>query len=199
MVPPVHSLALGMILLVLAPAPAVAQEPLSPRVQELTEMCAACHGESGVPQEPTTPIIWGQREGYIYLQLRDYKRGDRKHEKMDAVVEQLERADMLALAAYFAAKPWPRNEQPEAKEDVALRAARANVAVNCTGCHQAQYQGEGTQARLAGQSREYLFTTMIETRNGVRGNNPGMTTLMRSITEADIAALADYLAGLQIR
>lgn len=39
---------------------------------------------------------------------------------------------------------------------------------------------------------------MIETRSGMRANNPGMTTLMKSIPEDDIAALAEYLAGLTI-
>ena len=45
------------------------------------------------------PIIWGQKEGYIYLQLRDFKSGVRKNEQMAAVTETLEREDLLALAA----------------------------------------------------------------------------------------------------
>jgi cytochrome c553 len=67
--------------------------------------------------------------------------------------------------------------------------------VGCTGCHQAGYLGEGTQPRLAGQSKEYLKKTMLDFRNKKRGNNPGMTDLMLAISEDDIAALADYLAG----
>jgi cytochrome c553 len=37
---------------------------------------------------------------------------------------------------------------------------------------------------------------MLEFRTGARGNNPGMTTLMNATSEEDIAALAEYLAGL---
>jgi cytochrome c553 len=170
----------------------------SKRLQEHVQLCAACHGENGVPQEKTTPIIWGQHVGYQYLQLRDYKSGERKNEQMTPVVELLEREDMLALAEYFAKKSWPRTTAKPASNDVALRAARANTAVGCTGCHQAQYQGEGTQPRLAGQTREYLHKTMLETRSGERGNNPGMTTLMKATSEDDIAALAEYLAALEI-
>ena len=33
-------------------------------------------------------------------------------------------------------------------------------------------------------------------RSGARGNNPGMSDLMKAITEEDIAALAAYLAAL---
>ena len=74
---------------------------------------------------------------------------------------------------------------------------RANGSVGCTGCHQGQYQGEGTQPRVAGQYREYLQQTMLDFRTRARGNNPGMTDLMLATSEADIAALAQYMAGLQ--
>jgi cytochrome c553 len=197
---------LVLLALVAVPAPGGTQDTdrLHPslqdgdRLQEQVKLCSACHGEKGIPQEKTTPIIWGQHQGYLYLQLRDFKNGDRKNEQMGPVAEPLERADMLALAEYFSKKAWPRTVQPPAKDDVALTAARANTAVGCTGCHQNQYRGEGTQARLAGQTREYLFKTMLEIRTGARGNNPGMTTLMKATNEEDIAALAEYLAGLRL-
>lgn len=197
-----------LVLLALAavPAPGGAQDTdrLHPsprdgdRLQEQVRLCSACHGEKGIPQEKTTPVIWGQHQGYLYLQLRDFKNGDRKSEQMGPIAESLERTDMLAIAEYFSKKAWPRTGQPPASDDVALTAARANTAVGCTGCHQNQYRGEGTQARLAGQTREYLFKTMLEIRTGARGNNPGMTTLMKATSEADIAALAEYLAGLRL-
>jgi cytochrome c553 len=180
----------------LAATHAAAQD--SKKLQDLVQLCAACHGEDGIPKDKLVPIIWGQHQGYLYLQLRDYKRGDRKHEQMTAVIEQVEREDMLALAEYYSKKPWPALGQPAAKDDVALIAAKANTAVGCTGCHQDQYRGEGTQARLAGQTRDYLQRTMIEIRNGVRGNNPGMTSLMKSIQEEEIVAAAEYLAGLVV-
>ena len=175
---------------------AMAQE--SKKLQEQIQLCAACHGENGNPQDKLVPIIWGQHQGYLYLQMRDYKRGDRKHEQMTLVIEQLEREDLMVLAEYFSKKPWPRLPQPPANDEVAFKAAQANTAVGCTGCHQDQFRGEGTQARLAGQTRDYLLRTMLETRSGVRGNNPSMMTLLKSITEDDIAALAEYLSGLTI-
>jgi cytochrome c553 len=110
----------------------------------------------------------------------------------------LERPDMLAIAEYYSKKPWPRNTQKPANDEIALKAARANTAVGCTGCHQEMYKGEGTQARLAGQNREYMQKTMLEIRSGVRANNAGMTTLMKSIQEDDIIAAAEYLAGLTL-
>jgi cytochrome c553 len=174
------------------PAPARAQT-----IEEKAQLCAACHGENGIPQDKTTPVIWGQYQGYLYLDLRDYKSGARKNDIMSPLAQTLERDDMMALALYFSQKRWPDLQQPSAPPDVAARAIRANASVGCTGCHQGQYQGEGTQPRLAGQSQEYLRQTMIEFRTRARGNNPGMTDLMLATSEDDIAALAQYMAGLQ--
>jgi cytochrome c553 len=185
------------VLLFCASPDANAQD--SARLQEQVQLCAGCHGENGVPQEKTTPIIWGQTLGYQYLQLRDYKNGDRKNEQMTPVVEMLERQDLLALAEYFSKQAWPRNLAPPVPPDVAERAARANTAVGCTGCHQGQYQGEGTQPRLAGQNEAYMSKTMLEIRTGERANNPGMTTLMKATSLDDIKALAQYLAALELR
>ena len=39
---------------------------------------------------------------------------------------------------------------------------------------------------------------MNDFRDKTRGNNPGMSDLMKATSPEDIAALAQYLAGLQI-
>jgi len=178
-------------LIALAPAAARAVS-----LEDNIAMCGACHGENGVPQEKTTPVIWGQTEGYLYLQLRDYKNGDRKNDQMQPVAGELAREDMFALAKYFAQKPWPKLGQPAAPRDVELIARRANGSVGCTGCHQGEYQGEGTQPRLAGQWKEYTLQSMLDFRTQTRANNPGMSDLMKATSEADIKAMAEYLAGL---
>jgi cytochrome c553 len=164
-------------------------------IDEQVQLCNACHGENGVPPDRATPIVWGQHQGYLYLQLRDYKRGDRKNDQMSPVAEALSRDEMMALAEYFSQKPWPDLRQPAAPEPMRARAQRANVAVGCTGCHLGEYQGAGTQPRLAGQTREYLARSMLDFRTQARGNNPGMSDLMKAISEDEIMALAEYLAG----
>ncbi len=164
-------------------------------IEEKAASCGACHGDTGIPQEKTTPIIWGQQEGYLYLQLRDFKRGSRKNEKMSPIAEALERDDMLALAAYFAQKSWPSLEQARATPDVAKRALVAIGSVGCTGCHLGEFQGDGSVPRLAGQSRDYLAKTIADFRSRERANNPGMSDLMNATSEEDLAAVAEYLAG----
>jgi cytochrome c553 len=165
-------------------------------IEEKVQICAGCHGEDGKPIDKTIPAIWGQQQGYIYIQLRDFKRGDRKNDIMQPIASAMERTDMLAIAEYFSKKPWPNLGQPRAPKEVAERALRANSSVGCTGCHLDQFQGDGTVPRLAGMSREYLTATMANFRTRARGNNPGMSDLMLATAPEDLAALAEYLAGL---
>ena len=180
--------------IMLMPAVAWAQT-----IEEKAQICGACHGENGVPQQKTMPVIWGQYQGYLYLQLRDYKSGARKNDIMSPLAQTMERDDMMALALHFSQKPWPDLQQQPAPPDVAKRAIAANVSIGCTGCHLGEYQGAGTQPRLAGQTREYLHQSMMEFRTRARGNNPGMTDLMLATSVEDVEALAQYMAGLQYR
>ncbi len=164
-------------------------------MEEKAELCAGCHGMDGKPVDKTIPTIWGQQLGYLYIQLRDFKRGDRKNGIMQPIASSMERDDMLAIADYFSKKPWPDLGQPAAPKEVANRAVRANGSVGCTRCHLDQFQGDGTGPRLAGMSREYLTKTIADFRTRARGNNPGMSDLMLATAPDDLAALAEYLSG----
>jgi cytochrome c553 len=172
--------------------------PIAARAQSIEEkaqVCSACHGENGIPQDNATPVISGQHQGYLYLQLRDYKLGTRANDVMAPIAQALERDEMMALAEYFSKQPWPNLRQPGANAEETAAAQRANASIGCTGCHLGEYQGDGTQPRIAGQRREYLAQTMLDFRTRARANNPGMTDLMRATSEAEIAAMAVYLAG----
>ncbi len=182
----------GCIVAALAAAPLAAAQPIEGKVQT----CGACHGENGIPPDKSWPVIWGQHQGYLYLQLRDFKSGARKSDVMGPIAQALERDDMLAVALYFSQKAWPNLRQARALDAIATRAARTNASVGCTGCHQAGYQGEGTQPRLAGQNADYILKSMMDFRTRLRGNNPGMSDLMNATSEDDLKAFAAYLAGL---
>jgi cytochrome c553 len=186
-----HALRALAFLFALVPFAAHAQS-----IGERAQACAACHGDNGVPADKSWPVIWGQHQGYLYLQLRDFKSGARKSDVMGPVVQDLSRDDMLALALYFSQKPWPDLRQPRAGAALAGRAGQTNTSVGCTGCHQDGYKGEGTQPRLAGQGADYLLKSMLDFRTRARGNNPGMTDLMNATSEDDLKAMATYLAGL---
>ena len=172
--------------------------PVAARAQGVAEkaaLCSACHGEQGVPITPDIPVIWGQNEGYLYLQLRDYKLGNRRNPMMDAVVAALEKQDMRDLAALFAGRPWPVLGQPSAPAAVAARAEQASSSAVCKSCHLDHWQGDSTTPRVGGQQVGYLRATMAAFRDGARTNNPWMAALLKTYPDADIDALARYLAG----
>lgn len=173
---------------------ALAADPVS----EKAKTCATCHGEQGVPINKTTPVIWGQDAGYMFYQLRDFKSGSRKNDLMSPIAAQLQQEELLPLAEYFSKQKWPNLQQPPAPDDVAANAQKAIASVGCISCHLSYFQGDGTTARLAGQWQDYLQATMLAFRDKSRGNNPGMSDLMKATSTDDIAALAKYLAGLQI-
>ena len=160
------------------------------------QLCAACHGENGVPQEKTTPIIWGQTLGYQYLQLRDYKNGDRKNDQMTPVVEMLERERSVGAGRILFEKAVAAQRRAGGASGCGGKGGARQYGGRLHRLPSGQYQGEGTQPRLAGQNEDYMAKTMLEIRSGERANNPGMTTLMKATSPDDIKALAEYLAGL---
>lgn len=168
----------------------------APPMPPAAQICTACHGAKGMPVDASIPVIWGQHEGYLYIQLRDFKRGARKNPQMSAIVAGMDRPQMLALAAWFAAQPWPDLQQKRAPRDVAHHAETVVGSAQCTQCHLGGFLGDSTNPRLAGQSHAYLQKTMTDFRSGARANNPWMTALLKTYSDADIQALAAYLAGL---
>lgn len=167
-------------------------------LKDLTDVCAGCHGEAGIPMDKTIPVIWGQKRAYILNQLLDFKYGRRKNELMSPVVDSLSKSDMEALATHFSEQKWPAIDQPTPSADDIAKAREVLHTVNCDGCHQAQYEGDTQRPRLAGQQAEYLLKTMNDFRTGDRKTYIGMTALLQSVHEETLKPVSEYLASLKI-
>ncbi len=165
-------------------------------IEEKAVLCGVCHGTKGIPDDKAIPIIWGQNAGYLYLQFRDFQKGARTDERMSLVAKEVVKADALALAEFFAAKPWPNTGAPAASKAETDTAKVAIKSVVCTSCHLEEFQGDSSVPRLAGQQRDYLLKTMTDFRNRTRANNPGMSDLMNTVTPEQLSAIAAYLTGL---
>lgn len=167
------------------------------QAQELDEMitlCTSCHGADGRPIEPDIPIIWGQEFYYLYVQLKDYNSGLRANDVMGPVAADLSKDQMKALAQHFSEKQWPTIGFRADDADIAA-AQSATTAGLCTQCHLGSYQGDSRVPRLAGQQPAYLERTMLEFKNKVRLNSPAKGSLLKAYDDADITAMAHYLAG----
>ena len=66
----------------------------------------------------------------------------------------------------------------------------------CTACHMEGYLGASTAPRLAGQQQAYLELTLSQFKTKQRGNNPGMSGIVETFPDADLAAIAAYLGSL---
>ena len=178
--------AIGIALAVGLP-PAHAQDGIEGKVA----LCAACHGQNGVPTDPkTTPPIWGQQQSYIMKQLRDFRTGERKSDVMAPIAKGLEEGDLRKYAAYFAGKKWP------AKKAAAKAGTLPKAAAQCQACHQPDFKGGEPAPRLAGMSYDYLVGQMSKFASDERSNNLDMPKFMRMVSEKERGAIARYLAGL---
>lgn len=166
-------------------------------------VCIACHGEGGNSTVPTFPRLAGMQAEYIAKQLNDYISGKRKSDMMGPIVATLKSDDVSALAAYFAAQ----KPQPGAVQDAKLAAAGkqlfddGNVETGvpaCVGCHQPGGTGNERYPRLAGQHQTYMIAQMTAFKSGERSNDKArvMRSVAERLTEKEIAAAAEYLAGL---
>ncbi len=163
-------------------------------LQERIELCTTCHGEAGLPEDKNVPIIWGQHFYYLYVQLRDYKAGRRANELMQGIVEDISKAEMKALAQHFSEQPWPNTGY---RADAAKSAAgeTAAGAGQCPQCHLGSYVGNSRVPRVSGQTLTYLERTMSEFKQRIRLNSPAKSSLFVSYSDADVAAMAEFLAG----
>jgi cytochrome c553 len=172
---------------------------------QASQICAACHGVDGNSPIPINPNLAGQHPEYLYKQLRNYKSGERENAIMNGIAATLSEDDMRNLAAYFAAQKPRQGSASDAKLASAgqklYRGGNAkNGLVPCAGCHSPTGAGIPAQyPRLKGQHAQYTVGQLQAFKAGQRANDTG--SMMRSIasrlTDADMAAVAEYVAGLK--
>jgi cytochrome c553 len=160
-------------------------------IEATAQLCAACHGQNGVPSDPkTVPIIWGQEPSYLFKQMRNYRNGERDNPIMSPIAKSLAEEDLRKIASYFAAKSWP------AQSATATPAPPPKGIAQCQPCHQPNFQGGPPAPRLAGLSYEYLVTSMHSFAANERTNNGDMPKFMQMLTDSERDAIARYLSDL---
>ncbi|MEP9374735.1 c-type cytochrome [Mesorhizobium sp. KR1-2] len=172
-----------------------AATPPPPEIADKVQLCASCHGADGKPVVEKVPIIFGQHMFYLLTELKDYRAGRRANETMAPIAAELSDDEMKALATYFAAQPWPNYSEVTSPEDSA-RAQSLAVEGQCTQCHLGGMLGDSRNPRLNHQKVDYLTQTITDLRDGARKNAAAMAAIVKDWSDADIAAMSHYLAGL---
>jgi cytochrome c553 len=165
-------------------------------IEQKAAVCQACHLTGTLQSTSVIPNIWGQSAGYIYIQLRDFKSGARNAPEdaaMRGFVAIMSDADMLQMAKYASAQPWPKIEPISTDTALLKKGAYAIAMGGCVGCHFNEWKGFSANPRIGDQSTAYLAATIRQLRSGSRANSPGMSDLVRTFDEGDIDAVAAYL------
>jgi cytochrome c553 len=169
-------------------------------IEQKAAVCKACHLAGTLQSNSVIPNIWGQSEGYIYIQLRDFKSGARNAPEdaaMRGFVAAMSDADMLEIAKYASTQPWPKVEPIATDAALLKKGANAMAVLPCGGCHFNDWKGFSANPRIGGQSTAYLAATFRQFRSGSRANSPGMSDLLRTLDEGDIDTIAAYLNAAQ--
>jgi cytochrome c553 len=197
-------LAATLALPVFANEPAASAKVDLAKGQELsTNVCAACHTADGSRGSPANPILQGQHPEYIAKQLAEFKSGKRTNVVMQGMAAPLSEADMKNVAAFYASKQAkPGFAKSKATVKLGEKIYRAGIADKqvpaCAGCHSPTGAGMPAQyPRLGGQHADYVDQQLKAFRDHKRTNNAPMQTIAARMNNEEIAAVADYIAGLR--
>ena len=167
-------------------------------------VCAGCHGMDGKALQPAYPNIAGQHSSYIAKQLAEYREGERVNALMNGIASTLTDEDILNLAAHYSAQPMVpgvADEQTLALGESIYRGGiTAQGIAACIGCHNPQGLGNPASVVpvLSGQNAQYTADQLRYFRDGTRANDPNrvMRSLSHRLVDAEIDAVASYIAGL---
>jgi cytochrome c553 len=194
---------------------AVAQQKATPPDPAMGQqiagnVCAACHSADGNSTVAANPRLAGQSAEYLIKQLTDLAKpaGDkngRENPVMSAVAMTLSDEDRRNVAAWFASQaPKPSLARDKDSADLGERIYRSGIPEKalpaCAGCHGPTGAGlPSLYPRIGGQFSEYLVAQLKAFRDGTRRNNVPMEQIAPRLSETEMAAVADFAAGLRAK
>lgn len=167
------------------------------------QVCVACHAADGNSSTPANPKLAQQHPEYLIKQLQEYKSGKRNNAIMKGFAGALSDDDMRNVAYWLASqKTTPGFAQDKDLVRLGERIYRGGIAdrqiAACAACHGPAGSGIPAQyPRLAGQHAEYTQEQMNQFRSGARKNSVQMTQIAAHLTDKEIRAVSDYIAGLR--
>ncbi len=174
-----------------------------------SQVCAGCHGADGNSPTPANPKLAGQHAEYLAKQLANFKtkpgakEPERNNAIMAAFAAQLSVDDMRNVSAFYASQPLtPAAARDKTLVELGRNIYRGGIAAKgvpaCAGCHGPSGAGLPAQyPRLQGQYAEYTESQLTGFRQGTRANNASMTAISARLSDLEIKAVSDYIAGLR--
>jgi len=179
-----------------------------PRAASKIEYCKDCHGASGQGYHGylVMPRLAGQTPEYFENQLRAFAERTRERALFInmARVHGMSPEMRAALATQFSGlnpSPFgggPRHLVATGRQIFQEGVPEANVPA-CAACHGPEAQGEGPNARLAGQLFPYTIKELKNwsSERGADSQAAIMAPIARALSESQIVAIAAYLSYLK--
>lgn len=165
--------------------------------------CIACHGAQGNSTITQNPKLAGQYAGYITKQMMDFRSAARPSPIMSPMAKALSENDIKDIAAYMDRQVTKLGtaRENEASRHLGRDIFRAGIAAKgvpaCAACHTPTGKGIPPQyPRLSGQHQDYTVSELTQFRSGTRKNSLPMTAIAERLSDKEIKAVADYIAGL---
>jgi cytochrome c553 len=176
----------------------------------VSTVCVACHGLDGNSPIPVNPKLAGQHPEYLLKQMKNFKTANGKPPErvnaiMNGMIAAYDEGQMRDLAAYFSGQTR-KGETAKNRETIELGQRlfrggdQAKGLPACAACHGPAGAGLPAQyPRIGGQFAEYTEAQLKNFREGTRANdaNKMMRMIAIKMTDAEIRAVSDYIAGLR--
>nr|VFK43260.1 MAG: Cytochrome c553 [Candidatus Kentron sp. TC]VFK43654.1 MAG: Cytochrome c553 [Candidatus Kentron sp. TC]VFK57803.1 MAG: Cytochrome c553 [Candidatus Kentron sp. TC] len=171
-------------------------------------VCAGCHGADGNSPSSQFPKLAGQHASYLLKQINDFRAATHRTSAVMqpfAMGQSIE--DMKNIVAYFAAQEKAPQYAMGDSEKLALgekiyRGGNFDTKLPaCMSCHGPA--GDGNELAifpaLTGQHAAYTKAQLEAFRSGTRKNDlkSMMRTIAARMTDREIDAVSQYIAGLQ--
>jgi cytochrome c553 len=165
--------------------------------------CVSCHGAGGNSTITQNPRLSGQIGTYTMKQLHDFRGDARMNPIMTPIAKALSDQDILDIAAFLTAQA-PKPNAAKNKDTIALgkKIYRGGIAEKnvpaCASCHGAAGNGIPAQyPRIAGQHQDYAVAQLVNFRTNARKNSPQMQTIAKRLSDDEMKAVSDYVAGMK--
>ena len=179
-------------------------------------VCAACHMADGNSAVPLQPKLAGQHQAYIEIQLMDFKPAEgakvaaRENAVMGGQVAMLSADpkqyanDVKSLAMWFASQKLVPASSAGVNPTLGMSIYRGGIVSKgvpaCAGCHSPTGAGiPNKYPRVSGQFADYSEAQLKAFREDQRKNSPAnqMQDIAKKLTDTEIKAVADYMAGVR--
>jgi cytochrome c553 len=164
--------------------------------------CITCHGPKGQSAVGTWPKLSAQHAAYTTKQLKNFKDGSRANPVMMGMAATLTEQDMQNISAFLVKQPASEGvAQNKATIELGQSIYRGGIAAKgvpaCAACHSPTGAGIPAQyPRLGGQWADYSYTQLIAFREGTRKNSNQMAIIATKLSDQEMKAVSDYMAGL---